>query len=574
MTRNENDLPPVTFDTPDLNVSNIVAAAGQSTLEIPTPTTIAAVVEVPPMSDDAWKAKIEAEKAQVPPTVSIGVSSVISESLISAPPIDIIAKPPVDPLAALNLEPSAPTLTLEEEKKAALADLKKEHLARIHLGDDNELRALAAAYEVESGKSLQRAINDGTVDTWLYDLLMTDRQGIDSDQVGVVLQALEKLKAKGQTLTQSSGVFTDNFSNGKIYPPVNGQPPVLRGKDARVAVIARLRGVRRALLMNSGFYVVVRPLTLIELNEFISSVKDEAKEFGRTLGGHFYLFADVFCKAKFMELFVSCVEDSNLIDYDREGVLMENISLHDFDTCVWALTSLMYRDGCPVDIYCTDPKCKHVDTDQLIDLNKVRYNNFNIMTKDAIAYMGKMMTDNSKVTVDQVKKYRNDYLKFDKIVTSNNVRYELQVPMMGKFLDIGSTLVSKMLASIQGSDYSIHNDEVSSALALSIYRMYTPWIKQANYLNPDGTIQFVTDDLEAIMDMTEADHIEHNEFDINVSIEDYIAETKISYLCTTTLECPTCHKKPTGAIDDFLPLDMLRYFFFLACQQLMSTGLR
>lgn len=535
-----------------------------------------------PLTDTEWANKIAAEKVQVGQVggdqglkATDSTNLIIDDKKAPSEQAAVVAEPaakvPVDETTAVanDNKPVSEEEVYNEFKQA----VRKINLARIILGNSDEVDEIIANYQNKTGKLLAQSRDDKTIDPWIDTLDVFDQHGMNTIQHRLLDNIIHKLADKKQHLRSATGLGLDSIAPGKAFAPSpSGKPPVIRGRAAHLAIMSRMRGLRRAVLPNSGFYIAVRPPMLSELNEFVNTVKDEIKEYGRCLGGHFYLFTDVFCKEKFMEIFVSCIEDSNLEGWENPGVLMDCINIDDFDTCVWLLTSLMYRDGWPVDIMCTNTDCKLITSDHLIDLTNVRFLNWDIIPAQAKTIIGTMLSNNPKVTVEQVKQYQTQILGYTKKVRSENVEYELAVPSIGNFLKIGTELTGKLLSRIQGNDYSMHNDDVTTAIAYAIYRMFVPWIRQVNYLRPDKSIEFSTDDPDTIMDALESDHTINAAFNIQPMIEEFIGESKITYFCAVSLECPKCHKKPTGSVDDFYPLDMLSYFFYLAYQQLISIG--
>ena len=371
---------------------------------------------------------------------------------------------------------------------------------------------------------------------------------------------LEKLTIKGIKLQKNPEGVADEIIRNK--PVATGQPRrKLTGPEAKMAVLARAKGLRKVHLLNSGFWVMLRPMQLTELSQWYNTASMEAKDFGKLMGGHAFMFSDVLLKKVFMDILPSIIVDSNLEGWRNPERLSKMISIQDFDTLVWAECTLIYKQGVTVNLHCTNEECQFVAENVNVDLEKLRFNNLSAMSEEATKYLADQLTVSSKVSTENLKRYHKA-LGFHKDIVIGDVTYKCHVPSVNYFCQCGSEFVRMILASVKGLDNSVDNVDqgIESNVRLNIAKTYLPWVYKI--VTPD----FETEDKDAILTQLEQDV--RSGHTLQDEILKYQYDTRISYFCYTMLECPRCHKTPSKSLEDYYPLDPTYLFFFLCSRQL------
>ena len=490
-------------------------------------------------TDDAeWRARIEAEKA--------AKEQVKEEEPIKEAPVD----------TSVEQKESKP-----EEPKEDLNERNNFHdlLGILIQDEDTDIDAAVEAAEnsgdktFDSKNALRTESYGGKVAAALFQGLLTQMQEFNQ-HVLRINKDLDQLR--------NFSLEENKISTGRKF---TSQCPDLKGAEARIAAIARLRGLTRVNLYNSGFWIVLRPFSLLELNEIINTIDSERKELGRTLGGHVFTIVDLFCRKKFMELLPMIVTNSNLSGYRNGSVLTDSISYHDYDVLVWAVCSMMYRDGIDLDLVCTNPECRHVDPKQHIDLSKLRYNNLAMMKPELL----EKVTAGKPTTQEEVLAYQAELFSDINKVDSTDVILTLQAPTMGRFITIADAIMSKLVTALHG-ERSLANSQVTDSLGLTAIRMLSPWVACMEFKATETADAFKVTDPEAIMDVLE--NILDSGTDIYAVIDKFVAQTRISHIAYTSLECPACHKRPNGDLNNFFPFDVQYLFFYLAWRTLMLNG--
>lgn len=349
----------------------------------------------------------------------------------------------------------------------------------------------------------------------------------------------------------------------KVNPSIKNMDGKLSPTDARKLVIAKMQGIIRVHLYNSGFWVSIRPFSLAELQAFINEVDTEGKLFGQLLGGHFYLIHDIFIKKKFFDILPTLIMGSNFKEYTDTNKLFENISIHDYDTLLWACCTLLFKKGIDIDLYCTNKDCKHVESGVKIDFAKLCYHNTSIFKPEAMQFF--MANANNELSEEDLIKYRA-MLNFKKVVDSEQEKFNLMVPSIKRYLDFGLDLIGKITASVNGDKDLATNTQLYAQSVINVFRMFTPWVGTLEFA--DGEKKLLIDDLDAIGTAIETRRGEPVEKSVTDAILKFMGETKISFYGYAMIECPKCHKKISNENVDMIPFDMQQFFFNLSCQVL------
>ena len=369
-------------------------------------------------------------------------------------------------------------------------------------------------------------------------------------------------------LAKPSDVVRDFFTHGAKFSSDN--PQNLSGKKARIAVMARMRGLFKVNLLNSGFYLILRAPQVAELQEFASSVSIEASEFGRELGNHFGLCADVFIKAKFIELLedYNLIVESNFVDINKKGALAENLSYFDYDVIMWALVSLMYRNGLHTRIACTH--CRTETPDALVDVSSTKWINTDLYTEEMINYWSEKVDENGKPimrTARDLKNYRERIVPMTRRVVQQHgdskIALVLKDPSMARFLNFGEKFMNDLNKTLHGPT-RLREKQMEIKATLHLFQMFAPWIKELEILDENDRVVMRTDDMDAITDTLDIGM--QKEFNLLKEINTYMGEARVNHIGTFSIQCPNCGAKPETGLDNFFPLDVETIFFALSCR--------
>ena len=374
--------------------------------------------------------------------------------------------------------------------------------------------------------------------------------------------AIEELK---HNVVLSTDYLADKSSHGGKYKDN------LSGNDAKLAFTASLTGVRKVFLHNSGFWLVLRPLRIAELNEFYQTVIHDSKELGRILGSEFYTIGDTYIKQKFFELLPLAVENSNLKGWRKTKTLLSNISIQDYDTLLWAFCLLMYPKGVYTDNKCNTEGCGGNQKDIHLDIEKMRLIDSSILTDEA----KKFLLGNEERSASDLKSYREENLGLTASKVVDGVRFDLAVPSVQEVLDETNTVIQN-IAALANGDMSITSEIVRTQQHLNLYRSYSPWIKYIHRLKEDGSVQFSTSD-SSIYDVIYNHYLtnldENGVSELSKVVTNFIETTKITHIGYRVSTCKLCKKSPSTAVDSYIPWDVQSLFFFLTCLNLTEAGL-
>ena len=471
--------------------------------------------------------------------------------------------------AAVAPKPAPVPQGLSDEEKAKIAEKNDvSNYVNIPLGDDDDF---IAAFEREMDED-DRPESERQSDPTPY-----------AAGLAVVHQLGQRTNAQRLTASWIADILEKNTEAlkgvekelrlARITPKIGdgSGPKKLTGATARAAVVSRLKGMFRVQLYNSGFWLDLRPPTLIDIDSWMQAIDTDFKELGRCLGGHAHAVTDVFVKQKFFDILPTMVQRSNFEDYNDPNKLVSNISFHDYDTLLWAMCCMIFKDGIGAGIYCTNPECRHVDDHQHIDLKNICFINTAAFPAAAKEWMTRGAHAGSKLLTEaDLRQYREEILGFKKTLTYDEgaTVYELRVPTIKEFIDESASMLSKMERLLNGN-HDINSDLVNNQLTYHMYKMLTPWVKTLSIYD-NGVLQFQIPDREAIYESLDVDTLESSTLYEDVS--NFVRDTKMSYYASQTIKCPKCGKLADPKHDNMFPLDLQFLFFCLSCHMLRQTG--
>lgn len=390
-------------------------------------------------------------------------------------------------------------------------------------------------------------------------LLGTDRTPATTSQAQYATEAMRETKDPSKLVA----VDIDKTSRGDT-----SYPQEVSGTAASVAFTARIRGIKKVYLYNSGFYVCLRPMDLSELDEFYMEVDHDGNELGRIVGGLMFLVHDTFLKDKFMDVLQTAVIDSNLKGWDRKTVLRDNISAQDLDTLYWAICSMMHKNGIKLDLICGHEECGHISKDQLMGIDRMRIVDTSVIPEEALRFL---LAD-EQVTHKDLTRYRDEILAMKSSFTHKNVQFDLRVPTMGEVLTYSKELMS-VIVSKTNEDYSLANAKVIRSVMINYNRNFTPWISRVTYLREDGTPDVTARDTAGIHAVLSLNDDSEDEGVILDKIGKFTRTTKLSHIGYAVLKCAKCGESSSDAVNGFKAWDAQSLFTSLTSLKLEQIGM-
>lgn len=333
----------------------------------------------------------------------------------------------------------------------------------------------------------------------------------------------------------------------------------LSGKEAKIYLLANKKNVKKIMLLNSGFYVLLQCPSLTDLTIMYNKISDQLDEYGRLFGTYFYLYSDLYIKQIMIDMISELVVSSNLKGWRKGKTLLKAISIHDYSTLLHGIASLMFKDG-----YEFKYQCPYGEYNEIvkIDLNKIKYNNFNGVSESDLQFLSSSQTKTSK----EITKYQKS-LGLDTTIDLDTYKFHLKVPSLQEYFIYGDSYNKNLMDMVQNGN----KEEIQNYLKFSYFKIFTPWIERIDVLNDDKTVNFRLSDIDGkclILDELQLS----NSKDLNKIIDpivDFIKNTMLTHIVIPLNPCPVCKKIPENTINGFLPLDMQESFFLISTMRLI-----
>jgi hypothetical protein len=483
------------------------------------------------------------------------------------PPKDVIAPeapPPAEPPPVKNDTLPQKASEPEEETVAFTADATQQRnglpLAILEGEDLVELGNIITRHEGEIGASafaeaakIPESYEDIISSSYIGSSVEATRANDSIAAVADKTLLSDKLvDAAGNTILTSRSLKKPTSANGA---EVAG--------NAALFEFARRRGtrpIRSIPLYNSGFHINIMAPNLAHLHKFYSDASENTGEYGRRFGIYFYLYGDLNLKRSVVnELFIPLICGSNLSNWNRSNVLMENISIHDYKVILWYLACMMYPEGFDKFTHvCRSEKCNHVTIDK-IDLNKFVIHNYSLLPE----YCIKQMADSTvEITTDKLKKYKEE-LKFNKTLKLKHYGLNVHIPSIYNHIVYGNQYNGELTELISTNN----NARLQDQIGYEYYRSFTPWVDELIAYNEDGTVDIKTSDSAVISRELAYIQAEDTDYVIKAQIENFINDTEITHIGYPVFKCPACNHTPVIQ-SGFFTVDPLSTFFTLAVHRL------
>ena len=380
-------------------------------------------------------------------------------------------------------------------------------------------------------------------------------------------------------------------SDTKKFPGIkDGRPnrvtlkdPDAAGREAIIALKARMGGIVRVNLLNSGFWVALQPPKIDDLQEIFATIDFENREIGRIMGGHFALIADAYLKQKFLETIISkdIIIESNFKQFRKPGAFIRNLAYHDYDTLIHAVVMIMTRGG--LRYRCVCPLCGHTSI-ETIDVGACKFVNEDLWTPEVHTWWNTTVDKEGKLIMHDEKslmRYRNEVLnrKFnlEKIIDNGRgekvkIVLEFAEPTFKKYIDVSTNLIRTMMNTInsisRGDDDRA--DLARNTLSVHNYQQIAPWINFIRVYGEDGVLDIQSSDASVILSYL--DELSQHDKEMSKALSKFIADTRFNWIGTQSIECPNCHARPSEEMNGFYPLEIQTIFFGLLSRLWQAGG--
>lgn len=388
-------------------------------------------------------------------------------------------------------------------------------------------------------------------------------------------------------LSPSVGGVSTAMSTGAGLPQnLSKNGKVLSGKTATMAVTAMMQGIKSVPLWNSGFYITIRTPNMPEIAQYFNTVNRAGYEYGRELGAYYFLFADIEIKRVVLEtLLPQILVGSNFQGWKDIDKLLKVISIHDYPTILWAMASMIYKDGFNIKLPHTD-KCT-ANSEVKIDVGNLRQVDSTKIPSEAISFM---MNRNTTRTFTDLLRYRNEIMAKPNIVrlkthheTTDAYTYwhfRLKESTCADHLSVGDLLNSELFKVI----HKPNTTQVHEFFTINFYKTYLPWIESIVAVTESGFEKDKPNEDEIIFIVNNASPDEREMFNSFLDIaqmEDkdfaddmmkYIENTRTTHFVVPVDECPHCHGVASTAVDGFIPVDMQSVFFRTSLMRMLNAS--
>ena len=351
---------------------------------------------------------------------------------------------------------------------------------------------------------------------------------------------------------------------------------VVGGPQGMAAMEALTGGMRRVILWNSGFHILLRRLSLEQLNAFYREMNHEDYEYGKEFGMFYYLFADINIVRYIVEnLLPIVIAGSNYAHWRDTEKLIQQISDQDLHVILWAMGQMLHPRGASVNFVCAEEGCGYIHN-ETVDLAKLRLINQDLISEEVLEYFRKSGSRTDKDLED----FRNLINLDDTLV------FEVGTGLDKKIWTVHTKQANLFDKRSVGLDYltelrkncSLTNPtDVHMNIIYNLNRCFKPWIKSISLTvnDEDGQPKTFVNNNDGTEEMDKLIFMLLDEFQQYVptfpdKMKQYILDTKIQHICFYFPECPKCHAEPKTGYQGYIPYDPMHAFFTLALMKLLQ----
>ena len=466
------------------------------------------------------------------------------------------------------------TMSEEDLKEFYKLILPSQSIEDLGLALERENKALHQKYvEFGEAKSIEKGDSEfsqqlTTVGSYIE--LLKRMVDAHTDQTIFMSEMLKRIKDPTQVgdayeykaSSEDETSFTLKNKVMKLDKSLNGAD--VSGHQAKMLILAANHNVKRIYLYNSGFNIVVRGPSLVEMNLVYNRLAEEMNSYGRMLGAIFYTYSDFKIKSIIWEFINSLVIGSNLNKWDKNNRLRDNIDIHDYNPIILGIGTLMFKNGYDFVHVCTNDTCKHAVT-EVIDLNLFQLTDFSRIPREQL----KFMAANTLVNPEHTRAYKKA-LNLDNTLNIGQYRIYCRVPSLTNYFTNGAAFNEELSMSVHDID---DPNMVDQYLKYNYSQLFEPWISHMEFID-EATSQpsFKLADHDSItLALTQIQNSEHNEA-FTEQMNQFIQETAMTNVGYLATPCVKCNTPQTGLVNGFVPFDAQNSFFTMLVMRLIQTS--
>ena len=381
-----------------------------------------------------------------------------------------------------------------------------------------------------------------------------------------------KLKTRYKGVGDTSDVMLDTDKSQKRI--------VLSGDRGFATLTALAGGMRRVILWNSGFYLTLRNIPLINLNAYYREVSHQDYEYGKQFGGYYYLFSHLTITEYIIQhLFPLMICGSNYADWQNQDKLLQAISMQDYPSILHAAGCMLHPGGAPVSFVCAHEGCGYIHTENS-DLSKLRLINTDLLKPEMMETFKKpgFLTDEDLQEFKKNTTYLEDKfdVEYEMGLQKRKWRFYCKQCSLFDYVAVGRDYNAELRKNCSPTDEM----EVSQYTNYNIYRSFKPWIQAVALIQDvDGTereLVVENDNTAASNKMIYLILDEMQQYcpDLDEIFRDYILRTRISHLAFYMPTCPKCGHEPANSWHGYIPYEPMQAFFTLALIKLLQGANR
>lgn len=370
----------------------------------------------------------------------------------------------------------------------------------------------------------------------------------------------------------------------------------LKGERALFRTIQDLDigSVKTIPLFNSGFHIVLRPPTDIELLELNRRVAENKIALGIQTKGLVYSNTTYYLIECIIDFIRSHLYNTSL-ELEVGEDIMNYIVAQDIFDLIWGILCTMYPSGFNYKRACTSKpaECQYVAS-CLLNIDECLYVNKNALTDWQKSFMGKV--EQKSKTKEEVKRYQDELscmsMRSVELKANNKVAIKvlMRAPTVNEYINsgnlwvttIGNRINEMMTIDDESEERRIERRnayiiESGRATALRQYSHYVSAIEEirGDSVNTHKDI----DSINKYLDILSSDAEIRNNFFKHVT--DYISNSTVSVVGIPVYTCPSCDTDQTQGTEthgeefsEVIPLDMLSCFFSLLTQKISRISQR
>lgn len=378
--------------------------------------------------------------------------------------------------------------------------------------------------------------------------------------------------------------FTNKFTYGNSE--LGNKTPKLSSSNATgekaVIVAAQELGLgtlKNIPLFNSGFHLILKPYTNIELVELNIKISENKISLGSQTKGLVYSSTTYYAIECVIEFIKNHIYNSSLKLESGEDY-MDYIASQDIADLIWGILLVSNPSGFNYKRACTvDPANCNIVESGILKLSEAQYINRNALNEAQKIAMSRI--DNRSKTKEEVLRYQKELVCMSEkrvpLIESKQLKVNviLKAPTVNEYINSSRTWVMQISDKInQIFSTSSENDRdrfILDAGKSTSIRQYCHYISQIEEIRYDGDEEVVKiiSDRETIEKYISfiGDNVEvlNKFFD---AVTDYISKSTVTVIGIPVYNCSACEKPQTQetsvydpVFSEIIPVDMLTYFF-------------